>query len=235
MPKQEREHDAVLEQRAAELKQIVEQPSDRERAAAELAKIERELAGSREAKAKEAAQLRLLGIRRAYGSVASSLDGDEQRLREAVALVAEAVEKMNGRFHQLMKLKAEAAALGDRFGLAVPALPQVTPPALRDVAVTPAVTLVGHVHARPKVERCEHGLRERRNYHEVQGTEGHAIISEAGLKPWPDLTDAQIRIVEQRAREAEESRRQLARMGGAIQGARTALAAIPGGSGVTAM
>lgn len=235
MPKQEKEEDTALQRRAAELRRIVDQPSEKESAAAELARIEQELAGAREAQAKKAAQSRLLGIRRAYGSVAASLDGDEQRLREAVAAVAEAVEKMNGRFHQLMKLKTEAAALGDRFGLAVPALPQVTPPALRDVAVAPVVKLVGHVHARPKVERCEHGLRERRTYDEVKGTEAHTIIAEVGPKPWPDLTDQQERIVQQRAREEAETRRQLARMGGAIQGTQTALTAIPGGSGVTGL
>lgn len=233
MPKQEQE--AALEQRAAELRRIVEQPSPKEQAAAELAKVEAQLAGAREAEAREAAKARLVGIRRAFGSVAASLNGDEQRLRDAVAVVGEAIERINSRFHQLMKLKAEAAALADRFEVASPALPVVTPPALRDLTVTPRASLVGHVHARTKVERCEHGLRERRTYAEVQGTEGHAIIIGVGPKAWPDLTEQQERIIAQRTREAAEARRQLARLGGAIEGVETALAAIPGGSGVTSL
>lgn len=228
-------NEVSLEQRAAELRRIVEEPSAKERAAAELAEVERELLAVREERAREVAQERLVGVRRAFGSVASSLEADEKRVREAVSALTDAITKINHRYHQLMLLKAEAAALGDRFGITAPALPNVMPPAFRGIDTSPSVVLAGHSHSRPKAERCEHDLRERRSYTEIKGTEGYRIIETAGLKPWPELTERQQHVVEQRRREEEEARRQLARMASEIQSAHAALAVVPGACGVTSL
>lgn len=193
-----------------------------------LARLDEQVALAREAHAHEAAASRVLGIKRAHGSLVASLDGDEQRVREKAAELADAIAKMNARYHQLVKLRVEAGALVDRFGLDGVELPRVMPPALRGIEITPAVVLSDYLRPRPTVERCEHGLRERRTYAEVRGTEGHRIIEAAGPKPWPALTAHQRRVIEQRARAAAEEQREMARMAaqvGVVQGALDAMRA----------
>lgn len=199
---------STLEQRAAELRRVVEQPTE---AAAELAAVERQIAETREANAKEAAQARLLGIRRAYGSVTSSLDADEKRVRQKIDELGEAITRMNDRYSQVAQLRAEAMALSDRFALPTPALPNVIPPARRGL-VTGPVGFLDHADNLRPVEECEHRLRTRRSYGEVRDTEGYGIIEAAGLKPFPPLTQVQQRIIDERAREQEDIRRQLANL-----------------------
>ena len=224
-----------LQQRAAELRGIVEKPSEKELAAAELANVERQIADAREAEATQAAENRLLGLRRAVGSVAASMDGDEKRVREKIAELAEAVTRLNDRHGQVSHLKAEAAALCDRFGLASPTFPKVVPPALRGLDVTPSVGLAGIAQVRVKVERCEHGLRERRNYEEVRGTEGYQIIESAGLTPFPDLTQGQRRVIEARGREHAATQRQSASLTETLESVTRAFGAAPSRTGIGAL
>ncbi len=74
-----------------------------------------------------------------------------------------------------------------------------------------AVRLVGvkfidHAHIRVAREQDEHGLRTRRSYEEIEGTEGFAIIQSAGLKPFNRVTPAQQQIIAGRERQAEQER-----------------------------
>ncbi len=49
----------------------------------------------------------------------------------------------------------------------------------------------------------------RRTYEEIAGTKAYAIIKSAGLQPWPDLTPTQLAMLDARAREEADFRRQL--------------------------
>jgi hypothetical protein len=64
------------------------------------------------------------------------------------------------------------------------------------------------------VEQCEFGLRQRRTYDEIAGTDGHGIITIAGLKPWAPLTARQQAILAERERDQEERQRQAAAFAG---------------------
>lgn len=230
MSKQIRKDDEARLARAEELRRIVSQPSEKELAVAELAKIERELAEAREASAKAAAKDRLIGIRRAVGSVIASIDADEKRVREKAAELAEAIKKLNDRAGQVAALKAEADALCDRFALASVELPTVVPPLRRDIDLLP-VRLADH----PAVifgvtESCEHQMRSRRTYVEVEGSDGYAIIQAAGLIPFPELTPRQRGIVAERQREESGNAKALAGMGETIADTERAIAAVGGGS-----
>ncbi|MEX2179339.1 MAG: hypothetical protein WD801_11545 [Gemmatimonadaceae bacterium] len=225
--------DKTLEQRAEELRRIVAQPSEKEVAAAELAAIEQQMSERQEDEARERAKQRLLGIRRAIGSVVASLEEDEARVRAAKAALEDAIRRFNDRFGQVNGLKAEAEALCHRFQLPTPALPKVTAPALRGLETAPSVELVAHVRTRPRVEQCEHGLRERRTYAEVRGTEGHTIITAAGLRPFPELTERQQRGIAHREREQAETNRQHERMAQHVEEAKRALGAFPGAAAGT--
>jgi hypothetical protein len=80
------------------------------------------------------------------------------------------------------------------------------------VMAVQAVTFLDHAHIRPATEQDEHGLRVRRTYQEVEGTEGYRIITVAGgPKAWPELTARQREIIagreRDRAREAVELQR----------------------------
>lgn len=196
-----------------------------------IARLEEQLSEAREAQCRKDADARLLGIRRAYGSVATSIDGDEKRVREKVAELTDSVRRLNERYTHAMTLSAEAAALCDRFGLAMPALPPIVAPAQRDLDCTPEVGLLRSAQHRPVVEHCEHGVRERRTYEEVCGTEGYRIIEAAGRAPWPALTEQQQRFVAERAREQVETQRQFRGMGQTIEAVMCALDAVPGISG----
>lgn len=200
----------ALARRADELRRVLARPSDRESAAAELARVEAELASARAAQWRSAAEHRLLGIRRAYGSVTANLDADEQRVREKIAELAAAITRLNERYAQAEQLRAEAAALSDRFDLESPPLARTVPPARRGIAMPRPGELLDHAASPRPLEECEHQLRSRRTYAEIARTEGHAIIATAGLKPFPPLTSQQERTLAARARDAESLRRQLA-------------------------
>jgi hypothetical protein len=55
------------------------------------------------------------------------------------------------------------------------------------------------------------GLRKRRTYAEVEGTETYDIITSAGgPKPWRELTEREHGIIQSRSREKDEMRRAMA-------------------------
>ncbi len=141
----------------------------------------------------EAARDRLIGVKRAWGSL-------NAQLREKWA------RGNKGDFdgcmdiaRKLAVLRGEADALCDRFGLPTPdLLLGVNDGALGLAARSPW----------REVERDETGLLERRSYAEVRGTETDALIILAGPRPWPELTHRQrewvARQAERRAREQEQ-------------------------------
>jgi hypothetical protein len=182
-----------------------------------LTQIIRELeaadATTREATAKAAAISRLVGVKRAFGSVQSNLDADEQRVSEKIAELSDAISRLNDRYTQAVQLRAEAAALSDRFCLPKPRLPDVVAPARRDIAITltrlPNKLLTTADPFQP-TEQCEHNMRTRRTYAEAIDTHGYKIIESAGLKVFPELTTRQQEIITARMREKEQERRQMA-------------------------
>ncbi len=130
-------------------------------------------------------------------------------LREAAASYKAKANRLNGRYRALAMLRAEAQALGDRFGVAAPTFAPVVIPAQREACATAALVVGGikfldHSHVSPGTERDEHHLRTRRTYAEVAGTPGGEILKAAGLKAWPELNAKQRGIVESRVREREE-------------------------------
>ncbi len=209
--KDETANAAALRQRADELQRVIDAPTEKERAARELAEIEARLASEREGEARASADQRMVAIKRAYGSVIASLADDEGRIRECLVQLTEAIERINARYGQAVHLKAEAAALADRFGLRAPDLVNAVSP-LHRVQIAPKAVPAGPASRRPKTEHCEHRMRERRDYSEIAGSPGYEIIQRAGLKPYPPLNERQQRSVDQVARENSEARRQLAEL-----------------------
>jgi len=100
---------AELEREAARLRAIIDGPSERERAAAELADVERQIAARRQAKAEATA--RLLGIKKAYPSLRGEYDEDEARVRECIKALNVAIETWNTRYERLHRLEEEARGL----------------------------------------------------------------------------------------------------------------------------
>lgn len=179
-----------------------------------ILEIEIELVGAREVEGVRAAKDRLLGIKRAFGSVQTSIDADVIRVTAAIAALEETIGTLNDRYNQTVTLRAEAAALADRFNVPKPALPIVAPPASRDLAVSlirlPNTLAAGSSsHPYEAKEVCEHNLRERRTYVEATGTPGGDIIEAAGLKAFPELTERQKDFLAARQREKESERRAL--------------------------
>ena len=164
---------------------------------------------------------RMLGTRRAYGSLLRQYEADEVRVLDAAKEYHSAVGLLNGRYKSLGLLAAEAGALGSRFGIPLSKLASPVVPALRTacgeaVRLVTEVKYVDHGHISPDIETCEHGLRKRRSYLEVQGTEAFEIIKAAGLPAWPPLTDMQKSIVAGREQDAQEERDFAKRIGGEI-------------------
>jgi hypothetical protein len=152
-----------------------------------------------EATGQREAQARLLAIKRAYGSTVASYQDDEARVRQAVAALKEAITTLNSRARKLEVLRAEAAGLADRFSLTVPTLTMVSEPE-RDVDLSLPPFWRLRV-LRPSFEDCEHNLRQRRDYTEIAGTPGYAVIQTAGLKPWRELTEREREVLEDREQE----------------------------------
>ena len=194
------EHDAEIEQLKAEL----HGPTELQRKQARLAELEAERAAKHLAQGKSVAERRLLGILRALGSVKDQLDQDAERYIAALAMRAKAAETFNARFEQSERLIAEHAALVDRFGIVAKVLEHATAPAVRkDVLDATAqhgfVGLAERTDAyAPQVESDATGLRQRRTFAEIAGTPGYEIIVDAGLVPFPELTERQREIVAER-------------------------------------
>jgi len=199
----------ALKKRAKELRAIVEQPSEQEQAAAELAEIEQQIAEQRDAALLAEVEARMTGIAKAHGSLRAELPEDEQRVFEALMGASVAINRLNERYAKLTWLRHEAAALADRFGVPGPELPAVVVPARRGLDTT-LPRLADHCHIRPVTEANEYG-RRRRSYEEIRGTEGFAIIERAGLKAFPPPTPEQ----QAARREREEQERRWSRYLGA--------------------
>lgn len=164
-----------------------------------IPELEREAAGVLEATGRKEADERLLGIKRAYGSTVASYQDDESRVQQAIATLGEAITTLNSRARKLEALRAEAAALADRFELTAPSLVVVNEPQ-RDIASS--LPSVWRLRARrPSFRDCEHNLRQRRDYTESAGTPGYAIIQKSGLKPFRELTQREREVLEARENE----------------------------------
>ncbi|MCX6027091.1 MAG: hypothetical protein NTY23_12695 [Chloroflexi bacterium] len=169
--------------------------------------LEQRLATDREAAGTAEAEKRMVGVVRAYGSVRQELDEDEAKAREAAVSYQVAAERVNDRYRSLARLQAEAGALADRFGVAVPDFPSVVIPAMREGCAAAAMTVQGagfidHAHIPRATEKDEHGLRTRRTYEEITGTPAYEIITAAGgPRPWPALTERQRAIVVERGQQ----------------------------------
>ena len=171
-----------------------------------IVELEQEVTREIEAAGRKAAEARLLGIKKAYGSLVSEMDEDEKRIAE----LAEAIARLNNRYTKIAQFRAEALAVSDRFGFDKPALERAVPPSRREIATTLVLlqrSLLDHANEWPApTEQCEHKMRERRTYTEIQGTEGYDIIKSVGLKPFPELTERQQAVVAKRKRDNEELR-----------------------------
>lgn len=215
----------TLEQEAAELRQQVEQEAAElrqqldapKRAQERLREIEAQLALQKEEGVRKTAEKRVVAISRAAGSVAAELDDDATRVLDAANAYAEAVRRYNERFRKYEGLQLENAALTDRFGVKGAKVPSVLAPERNQVAIKAAqvVTTVAFIRETWFVqsegkEKCEHGLRQRRTYAEVLGTPSFAIICEAGLKPFPELTDGQRERLDEQARDAAQAAKEMA-------------------------
>ncbi len=184
--------------------------------AAEL--VEQRLGSMREQAGYSEAQRRVKGIARAFGSVHQELADDEAKVREAATSYVKAVGRINERFLTLAKLRAEAGALADRFAVDAPKLAPVVAPARREgcVAAHKLIDGVGfadHAHITPATEECEHHIRRRRTYREVEGSEAFRIITEAHLVAFPELTERQCEFVEDRVRQKKDEVRTMDRFG----------------------
>ena len=99
--------------------------------------------------------------------------------------------------------------MGSRFGVPLSKLASPVVPALRKgcgeaVRFVTEVKYLDHGHISPDIETDERGLRKRRTYEEVRGTEGFKIIEAAGLVEFPPLTQKQKELVAVRERQARE-------------------------------
>lgn len=226
---------AQRQQRATELRRIVQAPSEKELAARELAEIERQEAAEREEAGRVAAADRIKAISRAAGSVIAQLDDDERKVEDAAKAYAAAVAQLNARYRQVEMLKAESDALVDRFGIGAAKVPQVLPPNRRERSIAAARQVQAaepsdYRAVLPITEQCSpHRLRVRRNYSEVAGSEAHEIIIKAALRPFPALNEAQQRIIEERQREQEEATRSMKAIAPLAQETNAALSLVPGG------
>lgn len=158
-----------------------------------IPELEREVAGLVEAKGRKAAEERLLGIKRAAGSVRTELSEDNKRIRALEKEIGEANATRTSRARKYETLQAEASALSDRYDLPVLKLETLAEPPTIEV---PAPWR--HHVIRPSFEQCEHGLRQRRDYTEIGGTPGYGIITTAGLKTFRALTERERSVLEVR-------------------------------------
>jgi hypothetical protein len=194
----------TLEQRAERLRQVVSAPSEKDRAAAELAEVERQMTAQRETTGTAAAASRVIAIKRAWGGYETHRRTIESALQSLRDQLAAKIGEWNENFGAEQTLKRELDVLADRFGVETPNLPLPMPGLDMTLPL-----FAERTHRQPDLEDCEHGLRQRRTYAEVSGTAAHAIITAAGLKPFPPLTAAQQKAVDAqvdaRARAAEQA------------------------------
>lgn len=219
-----------LERKAKELREVAAKPTEKEAAAAELARVEAEIAETREREAREAAEKRRVGIVRGHPSKCDAYEADVAKLLQKAEEFAAQAEKVKGRFSEVKDMEYEQAAGVHRFGLTASRLRQITAPALHP-KVQEAQVMIGrafgalpeHGHRPVAWEHDEHRLRKIRNYREIDGTDMHRIIQQAGLKPWPELTDRQREIIADRERQKAAD----AKTAAAFEREQKAVAAMP--------
>ncbi len=205
-----REHDEAVgaePDAAAEIAQLraeLNAPSEREVKAQRLRELEARAAAKREATGKAKAMERQKGIRRAHGALVDQLEQDERRFIAGIHKVNELQHTFNTRYTDaIAAIEREDAALAHRFGLAPSDLAPVEAPARREAVIQAtaqlyALALVERSSVPPAAEADENGLRQRRTYTEIAGTEGYRIIMEAGLKDFPSLTESQREFLAER-------------------------------------
>jgi hypothetical protein len=176
-----------LEARAAELRKIAATKTPQQKAADELLVVEQQLAIRAAADLQRDAKQRLLGIVRAAGSLAALLDDDDRKVIAAAKVYAEALTTVNERFGKLALLRHEALALAEVFGLPTPVLPQVMVPAMRAAAgeaaeIVTSVRLRDNGYIVSAHDADPHGATLGRNYTELEGTDGYALIQRRGAQ-----------------------------------------------------
>lgn len=149
-----------------------------------------------EATGQKAATERLLGIKRANGSHRTEL----YKCRARVSELAEELGKVAA-LEESWQRKCEADqmevnCLTDRFDLPPVKLEVVPEPPRIEVPRPWQYKVV-----RPSFEQCEHALRARRDYAEIAGSVGYAIIQKAGLKPFRSLTEREREVLTDREEE----------------------------------
>lgn len=166
-----------------------------------IPELERDAQVVVEATGRKEAEERLLGIRRAYGSTVATYGEDEKRVEQAVAALSEAITTLNRRARKLEALSAEASSLSDRFGLTISKL--TMPPEPQNVASSLPTPWQYRV-VRPSFEETTDGTRRtRRDYLEVSGSIGFAIIQAAGgPRPFRELTVEESEVLEDNAERA---------------------------------
>ena len=160
-----------------------------------------------EQEAAEDARKRVLGIRKAIGSLEHEMSKEEPGIRAAHAQLVEALTRTNRLFRDIGRMQNEVAALVDRFGLTEKALQAITPPGVRFSDLEPLPVLPDVVQPiRPTFEEHPDTEWKRRTYEEVAGTPAKEIIDHVGPKVWPPLSPEQQAEVdkakERRQREA---------------------------------
>ena len=147
-----------------------------------------------EREARQLAETRVLGIRKAIGSLSNELDEDATSIRTLYAQLVERINRINARYRETGRLRAEAAALVDRFALAEKPLPLGQAPSVKLHELNPLPVLLDvedPARFKPHVEEHAFTGWKRRTFEEVAGTKGHEIISRVGPKPWPPISPEQ--------------------------------------------
>jgi hypothetical protein len=206
----ERPDYAALEREAAQLRGTVAAKSAKEAAAERLAQIEVQLAARRETEGKAAARQRQKEIRSAVGGSLNEYGKARDEVYAAYDVVRKAIEKLNAMAVRIRDWHAEDSALADRFEVPASRLPNPrSPDAEMDGPALPLFWRFRPVLAATEFD--EHGMRERRTYTEVGGSEAFRIITDAGgPKPFQPLTPEQQAEVTDRVEEQRREREAMA-------------------------
>ena len=177
-----------LEERAAALRATVNAPVE---AAAELVRVEAQIAAQSQAELTVAAERRLLGIVRAMGSLAASSEQDDLRVLQLAQQYQKAMETLSERFNKMALLRHEAISITEGFGLTLPVLPSLRVPAQRP-AVDEAREIIALAPVRDNgfiQEQREYDPKTTafgpRSYGELAGTEGGVLLKRRSEQKQP--------------------------------------------------
>lgn len=175
---------APLDDQITALETELNTPTERERKATLLGDLKKQKAEQEQQALVAEAKARVLTIVRTLGGLAEASKTDGARLVEAAHAYVQKAEVLDQRFTQMAKLKHAAQSLCTVFGLDVPSLPVVEPPARR-ADVQKAFGLVREVPAQDHdriaatVEwaMTEHGLvpTSRRTFEELDTPDADLI------------------------------------------------------------